>query len=73
VDRSLHHHEARCPVYGRGHRPQRSLRQHLTWLEGDKPKRQLQRVEINVDLDFGKFYKMFVELMRAPTPPPATH
>jgi inosine-uridine nucleoside N-ribohydrolase len=45
----------------------------LTWLEGDKPKRQLQRVEINVDLDFEKFYKMFVELMRAPTPPPAPH
>ena len=42
----------------------------LTWLEGDKPKRQLQRVEINVDLDFEKFYKMFIGLMSAPTPRP---
>jgi purine nucleosidase len=42
----------------------------LTWLEGDKPKRQLQRVEINVDLDFEKFYKMFINLMSAPTPRP---
>ena len=42
----------------------------LTWLEGDKPKRQLQRVEINVDLDFEKFYKMFISLMSAPTPRP---
>jgi hypothetical protein len=42
-------------------------------MEGDKPKRQLQRVEILVDLDSEKFYKMFIDLMRAPTPPPATH
>ena len=45
----------------------------LTWLESDKPKRQLQRVEILVDLDSEKFYKMFIDLMRAPTPPPAAH
>ena len=43
----------------------------LTWLEGDKPKRQLQRVEILVDADFERFYRMFIDLMRAPTPPPA--
>jgi purine nucleosidase len=45
----------------------------LTWLEGDKPKRQLQRVEILVDLDSEKFYRMFIDLMRAPTPPPTPH
>jgi inosine-uridine nucleoside N-ribohydrolase len=45
----------------------------LTWLEGDKPKRQLQRVEILVDADFERFYRMFIELMRAPTPPPVPH
>jgi len=45
----------------------------LTWLEGDKPKRSLQRVEILVDVDLPRFDKMFVDLMRAPTPPPAAH
>ena len=45
----------------------------LTWLEGDKPKRSLQRVEILVDVDLPRFNKMFVDLMRAPTPPPTTH
>ena len=45
----------------------------LTWLEGDKPKRQLQRVEILVDADFERFYRMFIDLMRAPTPPPSAH
>ena len=43
----------------------------LTWVDGDKPKRSnLQLVEVQVDLDTDKFYKMFVELLTAPTPKP---
>jgi inosine-uridine nucleoside N-ribohydrolase len=39
----------------------------LTWSETDKP--PLARpVEIQVDLDLDRFYKMFVKLMSAPTP-----
>jgi inosine-uridine nucleoside N-ribohydrolase len=40
----------------------------LTWSEQDKPVVQLQPVEIQVDLDTAKFYKMFVDLLSAPTP-----
>jgi purine nucleosidase len=40
----------------------------LTWNDRDKPKRDVQPVEIQVDLDTEKFYKMFVELLTAPTP-----
>ena len=40
----------------------------LTWSERDKPKRDVQPVEIQVDLDTEKFYKMFVDLLTAPTP-----
>jgi purine nucleosidase len=40
----------------------------LTWTEQDKPKLRLQPVEIQVDLDIEKFYKMFVDLLTAPTP-----
>ena len=40
----------------------------LTWTEQDKPKLKLQPVEIQVDLDIEKFYKMFVDLLTAPTP-----
>jgi purine nucleosidase len=42
----------------------------LTWSDRDKPNRQVQPVEIQVDLDTEKFYKMFVELLTAPTPAP---
>ena len=42
----------------------------LTWSDRDKPKRDFQPVEIQVDLDTDKFYKMFVELLTAPTPTP---
>ena len=42
----------------------------LTWSESDKPKRDLQKVEIQVDLDTERFYKMFVELLTAETPKP---
>ena len=40
----------------------------LTWLENDKSKLVKGRVEIQVDLDKEKFYRMFVSLLRAPTP-----
>src|SRR5271156_2581171 len=42
----------------------------LTWTDGDKPKIEVQSVEVQLDLDTSKFYKMFVELLTAPTPPP---
>jgi purine nucleosidase len=40
----------------------------LTWTEKDKPKVMVQPVEIQVDLDTEKFYRMFISLMSAPTP-----
>lgn len=40
----------------------------LTWTENDKPKLTVQLVEIQVDLDAEKFYRMFVSLMSASTP-----
>jgi inosine-uridine nucleoside N-ribohydrolase len=43
----------------------------LTWTEKDNPKLGTQKVEIQVDLDLARFNRMFVDLMKAPTPPPA--
>jgi purine nucleosidase len=40
----------------------------LAWTDRDKPKRDVQPVEVQVDLDTDKFYKLFVDLLRAPTP-----
>ena len=40
----------------------------LTWFEDDKPKRELQPVEVQVDLNSERFYKLFVDLLQAPTP-----
>lgn len=40
----------------------------LTWTERDKPKVEVQPVEIQDDLDTQKFYDMFVDLLKAPTP-----
>jgi purine nucleosidase len=40
----------------------------LIWGEGDKPKNEVQPVEIQVDLDTAKLYKLFVDLLSAPTP-----
>jgi purine nucleosidase len=40
----------------------------LTWTERDKPKLEVRPVEIQVDLDVEKFYKMFVDLLTAATP-----
>ena len=42
----------------------------LTWSENDKPKRDLRPIEIQVDLDLDRFYKMFVSLLTAETPRP---
>ena len=42
----------------------------LTWSEKDRPKIEVQPVEIQVDLDLDKFYKTFVDLLSAPTPKP---
>jgi inosine-uridine nucleoside N-ribohydrolase len=41
----------------------------LSWSDHDKPKIDLQPVEIQVDLNTEKFYKVFVDLLSAPTPP----
>ncbi len=41
----------------------------LTWTEKDKPKITVQPVEIQMDLNTEKFYRMFVSLMSAPTLP----
>jgi len=40
----------------------------LSWSENDKPKLAGRPVEIQVDLDTERFYKMFVDLLSAPTP-----
>jgi purine nucleosidase len=40
----------------------------LTWTDKDKPKLELQPVEIQVDLDTEGFYKEYVELLKALTP-----
>jgi inosine-uridine nucleoside N-ribohydrolase len=40
----------------------------LTWASEDKPKVDLKPVEIQVDLDTQKFYRMVVDLLSAPTP-----
>ena len=40
----------------------------LTWTEKDKPAITVRPVEIQMDLDTAKFYRMFVSLMSAPTP-----
>ena len=38
----------------------------LSWTEADKPQINLQPVHVQVDLDVARFYKMFIELMKAP-------
>jgi purine nucleosidase len=42
----------------------------LTWTETDKPKLAKQLVQVQMDLDAQRFYKMFVDLLTAPTPKP---
>ena len=43
----------------------------LTWATKDSSRPDTQPVEIQVDLDTEKFYRMFVGLMTTPTPSPA--
>jgi purine nucleosidase len=40
----------------------------LSWQDSDKPKVEVRPVEIQVDLDTEKFYNLFVDLLKAPTP-----
>ena len=40
----------------------------LTWTDRDKPALDLQPVEVQVDLDVEKLYRMMVSLLTAPTP-----
>ncbi len=40
----------------------------LSWVEHDKPKIEVQAVEVQDDLDLDKFYKIFVDLLTARTP-----
>jgi len=42
----------------------------LSWTEQDKPKIVGPPVTVQVDLDTERFYKMFVDLLTAPTPKP---
>src|SRR5207302_3397677 len=42
----------------------------LTWTDWDKPKRDVQSVEVEFDLDTERFYKLFVDLLTAQTPQP---
>ncbi len=42
----------------------------LTWVEKDNPRLGARLVEIQQDLDLARFNKMFVDLMKAPTPQP---
>jgi purine nucleosidase len=41
----------------------------LSWSEHEKPSLAGPPVEIQVDLDAERFYKMFVDLLTSPTPP----
>src|ERR1700691_1424176 len=41
----------------------------LSWAERDKPRIEVQSVEVQDDLDLEKFYRMFVDLLTAQTPP----
>ena len=40
----------------------------LSWSEANKPKVEVQPVEVQFDLDAKKFYDLFVALLTAPTP-----
>jgi inosine-uridine nucleoside N-ribohydrolase len=40
----------------------------LSWTDREKPKGELHPVEVQDDLDLDRFYKMFVDLLKAPTP-----
>jgi purine nucleosidase len=40
----------------------------LTWAEQDRPRVEVRPVEIQVDVDLETFYKVFLDLLTAPTP-----
>ncbi len=42
----------------------------LSWTEQDRPAHIGPPIEVQVDLDTNRFYKMFVDLLTAPTPKP---
>ncbi len=42
----------------------------LTWTDQSKPLRRLQKVQIQLDLNAGKFYDFYTQLMTSPTPKP---
>jgi purine nucleosidase len=42
----------------------------LSWTEHDKPTIAGRPIELQTDLDTERFYKMFVDLLTAPTPRP---
>jgi purine nucleosidase len=46
-----------------GHGP--SYGNTLTWSDQDRPKYDLQKIEVQLDLDTAKFYRMFVDLLTA--------
>jgi purine nucleosidase len=41
----------------------------LSWTEQNKPETEARPIEVQDDLNLEKFYKMFVDLLTAPTPP----
>jgi purine nucleosidase len=41
----------------------------LNWSEQDRPKVDVPLVEVQDDLDVQRFYKMLIDLLKAPTPP----
>jgi hypothetical protein len=43
----------------------------LTWGQDDRPKITLQPLEIQMDLDKEKFYRMFMELVMRPSGKPS--
>jgi len=40
-----------------------------TWTDKDNPRPGAQLIEIQKELDLARFNKIFVDLMKAPTPP----
>jgi purine nucleosidase len=40
----------------------------LVWTDQDKPALSLQKVHAQMDVDWPKFQRMFVQLMSSPTP-----
>ena len=45
----------------------------ITWDENKKPASGVRAVHAQMDLDLARFTKLFIELMSAPTPHPASH